>query len=135
MKEFTAQVVKLLGDLNDLEKIAVEASSNDCSLLTQKTQAKAASQLYGVIEKKAREVGASGMPHEQVLELVEKMAEANSKAALTNEFKAKLAAAVVMDSTLQQHYHQAEEREKEKIAAMTCYGREYIAELLRSVLV
>jgi hypothetical protein len=135
MKEFTASVVKLLSDLDSLEKIAVEAPSDNCSLLAQKTQAKAASQLYDVIETHVREVGLPGESHDQVIGLVEKMAAVVEKPALTNEFKAKLAAAVVMDNTLRDELTKTDGKERNKVAALVSYGREYIAELLRSVLV
>jgi len=73
--------------------------------------------------------------HDQVIGLVEKMAAVVEKPALTNEFKAKLAAAVVMDNTLRDELTKTDGKERNKVAALVSYGREYIAELLRSVLV
>ena len=123
MRKFAEEVSRLAHDIGRMDVIAVKVASENASLEAQTTCAKAASGLYDVIQEKA-----AAECDGDVCTLIEKMASSLELPAMTPGFKAKLAAAVAVDTTL------SAQPSTTKIAGAQMYGREFIAELLREVL-
>lgn len=134
MRLFATKVAEILRDLGQLETLAVKVASDKSSQEAQVTQCKASSHLYTVMMKEASQLPEEH-PWQQVVSLTEKMAACLDKPELTNEYRAKLAAAVTVDDVLSKQLETIEGEEHTKIATLILYGREYIAELLREALV
>ena len=133
MRQFALEVAEQLHGLTQLEKLAVGVSSERSSAEGQYAQAAASDQLYAVISKQA-EADSGDTKWEQMCGLTDKLAQELDKEALTNDQKAKLAAAVIVDDTITEQLKVASEAEKPKIAATRLYGREYMVELLKGIL-
>ncbi len=133
MHQFALDVVEQLQSLNQLEKLAVGVPSERSSLDGQYAQALASDQLYAVICKQASEDSAP-TKWEQVCSLTDKLAQILGKDPLSNDQKAKLAAAVIVDDTATKQLEAGTDAEKTKIAMTRLYGREYIVELLKGIL-
>jgi len=133
MRQFALDVVAQLNSLTQLEKLAVQVPSERSSAEAQYTQAVASDQLYAVICKQAAEEPALNK-WEQVCDLTDKLARVLDKDPLSNDVKAKLAAAVIVDDTFTSQLKAASEDERVKVATTQLYGREFMVDLLKGIL-
>jgi len=123
MRKFAEEVSRIAHSIGKMDVLAVKVASEVASAQTQATCAKVASGLYDVILEKA-----ASDSEGDVCELVVKMAASLEMPEIPNEMKAKIAAAVAVDASLDRAL------KTEKTAAVRLFGREYISELLREVL-
>jgi len=130
MYKFATEVVEKLALMGAMEKIAVDTSSAQASLDAQVANVKAAHMFYEVLQKKA-EATCTGNSADKFCSLVEKIAEHTGKSALTGDMQHKIAAAVLVDTTLTK---ELQKEANDKVATLRAYGREFITTLLQEAL-
>jgi hypothetical protein len=128
MRVFAAELSDVVHNTLALDTIAVKIASVDGSLEAQNLKSQVSGEIYTVIEKTAADKSLT------VVELVEKVAEELKKPALDPEYRTKLAAAVLVDSSLTRVISESTPDEAMKLASSRAYGREFFVELLAKVI-
>lgn len=128
------EVSQLLHNMGRLEEFATKTAEEQDVALIGVTNATAASALYDVMSKEAA-FSSDGSNPFRMCRTVSKLAQDIGKPGPDVFTQLKVAAAVAVDDTFNQVLtSDISHNEKEKIAELRAYGREYIMELLRGVL-
>lgn len=135
LHKFAKELSVLLTEHVALDTISIKTAGDVCSDL-QDTVAKSASAIYDVIEKKACEDNVKSKPsHEQITNLVSKLATVLNRPKVQKEHLLKIAGAVITDEALSKTRREETDRAKlNKLAELQSFGREFFCKLLNEVI-
>lgn len=132
MHHFAVQVAQLTHSLCAGAEVAEKIASAEGSAATQSVVSQGSDGLYSVIIKKAQDLGGVLPRHRLVVNCVVKIAQALGKPVPKPQLQHKLAAVVAVDDALNL-VARGENVDREKLAQMQRFGREFFVSILRDI--
>lgn len=135
MLHFAQEFSQTLHSLRMLDEIGVKTASAEATVMAEEGVIRGSNNLYDILMKTASsEFPKTENHYAQIDLLVQKMAALLSKAAPSADTRAKIASAVVVDDLLTSFLKSEPSIEHLKLAETRSYGREFLMDLLRTVL-
>lgn len=135
MLHFAQEFSQTLHSLRTLDEIGVKTASAEATVMAEEGVCRCSSSLYEVLAKTASaEYPKDGNRYAQIDKLVCKMATLLGKENPSADARAKIASAVVVDDLLNGFLKTESPAEFGKLAETRAFGREFLMELLRTVL-
>lgn len=133
MHHFAIEVARLTHSLCAGADVAEKIASAEGCAATQSVVAEGSDGLYSVIIKQAAEIGTpTAAHHRQVVDCVVKVAQVLGKPIPSVQLQQKIAAVVAADDALALTVKTAG-ADREKLAKMQLFGREFFVNLLRDI--
>jgi hypothetical protein len=135
MLHFSQEFSQTLHSLRVLDEIGVKTASAEATVMAEEGVIRGSNALYEVLTKTAsEEFPKTEQRYSQIDLLVQKMAALLGKETPTADTRAKIASAVVIDDLLSGFLKTEPLKEHLKLAETRSYGREFLMDLLRTVL-
>jgi hypothetical protein len=134
MLHFAREFSQTLRSLRMLDDIGVKTASAEAAQMAEEGVIRGSNALYGVLLKTAAEKTPYQDHQTQVVGLVRKMAAHLGKPDPSPLTRVKIASAIVIDDLLTSFLNTEPEAEHLKLAETRSYGREFVMDLLRTVL-
>jgi hypothetical protein len=135
MLHFSQEFSQTLHSLRVLDEIGVKTASAEATVMAEEGVIRGSNALYEVLTKTAsEEFPKTEQRYAQIDLLVQKMAALLGKETLSADTRAKIASAVVIDDLLSGFLKSEPPKEHLKLAETRSYGREFLMDLLRTVL-
>jgi hypothetical protein len=134
MLHFANEFSSTLHSLRMLDEVGVKTASIEATVLAEEGVIRGSSALYDVLTKTAADEYPKKEKYLQVDALIQKMAALLGKPAPTTDTRAKIASAIVIDDLLSGFIRTEAKTEHLKLAETRSYGREFLMDLLRTVL-
>jgi hypothetical protein len=134
MLHFAQEFTQTLHSLRVLDEIGVKTASAEATVMAEEGVVRGTNALYDVLTKTAADESPNTDRYSQVDFLVRKMAALLGKPDPSLDTRAKIASAVVVDDLLSGFIRTEPESERSKLAETRVYGREFLMDLLRTVL-
>lgn len=134
MRYFAQEFSQTLHSLRALDEVGVKTASAEATVMAEEGVIRGSNALYSVLVKTAADEYPQKEHYVQIDSLVQKLALLLGKPNPTPSTRAKIASAVVVDDLLSGFLRTEVESEHLKLAETRSYGREFIMDLLRTVL-
>jgi hypothetical protein len=134
MLHFAQEFSQALHSLRMLDEVGVKTASAEATVMAEEGVIRGSNALYDVLVKTAAAETPNVERYHQVDFLLRKMAVLLGKQDLAADTRAKIASAVVIDDLLSGFLKSEPSSEHLKLAETRSYGREFLMELLRTVL-
>jgi hypothetical protein len=134
MLHFANEFSHTLHSLRMLDEVDVKTASAEATVMAAEGVIRGSNALYAVLTKTAADEYPRKNRHEQIDCLVQKMATLLGKPEVSADTRAKIASAVVIDDLLSSFLRTENPKEHIKLAEIRSYGREFLMDLLRTVL-
>lgn len=134
MLHFAQEFSQTLHSLRVLDEIGVKTASAEATVMAEEGVIRCSNSLYDVLTKTASAEFPDTERYKQVDFLIQKMAALLGKDAPSRDVRAKIASTVVIDDLLSGFLRSESPSERLKLAETRSYGREFLMDLLRTVL-
>lgn len=135
MLHFTHEFSQALHSLRVLDELGIKTASMEATVMAEEGVVRGSNALYDILTKTAStEYYQEENRFAQVDSLVCKMAALLGKAPLNPDTRAKIASAVTVDDLLTSFLQTENPKEHRKLAETRAFGREFLMDLLRTVL-
>lgn len=134
MLHFANEFSNTLHSLRALDEVGIKTASAEATVMAAEGVIRGSNALYAVLTKTAADEYPKKSHHEQIDCLVQKMAALLGKPGMSSDTRAKIASAVVVDDLLSSFLRTEAEKEHLKLAEVRSYGREFLMDLLCTVL-
>lgn len=134
MLHFSQEFSHTLHSLRVLDEIGVKTASAEATIMAEQGVIKGTNDLYDVLVKTASDEMPKEERYHQVDCLVRKMAALLGKPDPSLETRTKIASAIVVDDLLTSFLRSEPREEHLKLAETRCFGREFLMDVLRTVI-
>jgi hypothetical protein len=135
MLHFAQEFSQTLHALRMLDEIGVKTASAEATVMAEEGVVRGSNNLYDILTKIAsEEFPKNENRYTQIDLLIQKMAALLGKAEPPVDIRAKVASAIVVDDLLTSFIKSEPSTEHLKLAETRSYGREFLMDLLRTVL-